>query len=370
MGAVHYHAGRFPPGELDWRALVPSIGPAVEAVARYDGMLAAIPNPDVLLAPLATREAVLSSRIEGTQATMDEVLGFEAGREATAPERRNDIQEVLNYRAAMRRAEKMLEELPLSQRIIREAHRVLLSGARGANAAPGEYRRTPNWIGPPGCTLEEARFVPVAADKLADAMSAWERFMHDDAPDRLVQLAILHAEFEALHPFLDGNGRMGRLLVPLFLWQHKIIARPVFYASAYFEANRNSYYDGLLAISRDNDWTGWCKFFLKAVRIQAEENLEKTKSILELYEDMMRRIPDVTRSRYAVKAVDWIFQRTVVSGVDFTTNAGIPASTARRILDVLSEKGILETALPGRGRRTAIFVFPELFDIVERSGSA
>ena len=370
MGAVHYHAGRFPPENLDWRALVPSIGPAVEAVARYDGMLAAIPNPDVLLAPLATREAVLSSRIEGTQATMDEVLGFEAGRDAAAPERRDDIQEVLNYRAAMRLAEKMLEDLPLSQRVIREAHRVLLSSARGANAAPGEYRRTPNWIGPPGCGPEDARFVPVEAHKLADAMSAWERFMHDDAPDRLVQLAILHAEFEALHPFLDGNGRMGRLLVPLFLWRHKIIARPVFYVSAYLEANRDSYYDGLLAVSRDNDWTGWCRFFLEAVRLQAEENLEKTKAIRDLYEDMMRRIPDITRSRYAVKAVDLIFQRTVVSGVAFTTEAGIPASTARRILDVLSEKGVLEAVVPGRGRRTAIFVFPELFDIVELGGAA
>lgn len=259
MGAVRYHAGCFPPEELDWRALVPLIGPAVEAVVRYDGMLAAIPNPDVLL---ATREAMLSSRIEGTRTTVEEALRFEARRETVAPERRDDAQEVLNYRAAMRRTEEMLEELPLSQRVVREAHRVLLAGARGANAAPGEYWRTPNWIGPPGCAPEDARFLPVEAHELAGAMSAWERFMHGEAPDRLVQMAILHAEFEALHPFLDGNGRVGRMLVPLFLWRSGLIARPVFYVSAYLEAHRGAYYDGLLAVSRDDDWTGWCRFFL------------------------------------------------------------------------------------------------------------
>ena len=165
MAAVHYHEGRFPPEErLDWPALIPLIGPAVAAVARYDGALAAIPNPRILLSPMTTREAVLSSRIEGTQATMGEVLEFEAGKEAESPERRADIHEVLNYRAAMREAERMLEELPICQRVVREAHRVLLSGVRGEGKSPGDYRRVPNWIGPPGYTVEEATFVPVGAD--------------------------------------------------------------------------------------------------------------------------------------------------------------------------------------------------------------
>ena len=238
MAAVHYHEGRFPPEErLDWPALIPLIGPAVAAVARYDGALAAIPNPRILLSPMTTQEAVLSSRIEGTQATMGEVLEFEAGKEAESPERRADIHEVLNYRAAMREAERMLEKLPICQRVVREAHRVLLSGVRGEGKAPGDYRRIANWIGPPGCTVEEATFVPVGADKLPAAMSAWERYANrDDAPDRLVQLAFLHTEFEALHPFLDGNGRLGRMLVPLFLWQCGLIGQPMFYVSAYFEA--------------------------------------------------------------------------------------------------------------------------------------
>ena len=151
MTPVHYQKGGFPPEErIDWPMLIPLLGPAAAAVARYDGLLAGIPNPHVLLSPLATREAVLSSRIEGTQATLGDVLGFEAGQEPESATRRLDIQEILNYRAALQRAEEMLGTLPLSQRVVREAHRVLLQGARGEGKAPGDYRRTPNWIGPPG----------------------------------------------------------------------------------------------------------------------------------------------------------------------------------------------------------------------------
>ena len=366
MSAVHYHAGRFPPDErLDWRALIPFIGPAAAAVARYDGMLAAAPSPDVLLAPLTTQEAVLSSRIEGTEATMGDVLGFEAGQEPESPARRDDIQEVLNYRSALRRAEELLAELPLSLRVVREAHVVLLRGVRGEGKTPGEFRRTPNWIGPPGCAIEQATFVPVGADRLPDAASAWERYMHRDTPDRLVQLAILHAEFEALHPFLDGNGRLGRMLVPLFLWQRGLIRAPRFYISAYFEARRDAYYDGLLAVSRDDDWTGWCRFFLEAVRAQAEENLTKAQAIIDLYDDMKRQVADLTRSRYAIHALDWIFQYPIFKSTHFVAHAGIPAKTARRLLNLLCEGGIVKTFIMGSGRRSAIFGYPAVLNVAE-----
>ena len=296
--AVQYHRGKFPPDRwLDWSRLIPLLGPTAAAIARYDGMLAAIPNPEVLLAPLTTQEAVLSSRIEGTQATIGEVLEFEAGRMPASLERREDIHEVLNYRAAMQQARTSLETLPLSQRVIREAHSVLLEGARGEGKAPGDYRRVPNWIGPPGCTLEDAKFVPMEAGGLPDAMSTWERYIHQDVPDRLVQLAVLHAEFEALHPFLDGNGRLGRMLVPLFMWQHGLIRAPMFYISAYFEARRDAYYDGLLAVSRDDDWTGWARFFLDALKEQAEDNLKKAKGILDLYENLKNRVMETLNSR-------------------------------------------------------------------------
>jgi len=365
MAPVRYHEGRFPPPPLDWPALIPLLGPAAAAVARYDGMLAAVPNPGVLLSPLTTQEAVLSSRIEGTQATMGEVLEFEAGKEAASPERREDIQEVLNYRAAMREAERLLATLPISQRVVREAHKVLLTGVRGQNKSPGEYRRIPNWIGPPGCVIETARFVPIGADKLPDAMSAWERYAHDEAPDRLVQLAILHAEFEALHPFLDGNGRLGRMLVPLFLWQNRLIRQPMFYISAYFEARRDAYYDGLLAVSRDDDWTGWCRFFLEAIRSQAEDNLTKAQGILALYDEMKRRVPEMTRSQYAIRALDWIFERPIFRTSDFVASAGIPTPTARRFLGVLQKGEVLLVLAPGSGRRAAVLVFPALLNIAE-----
>ncbi|WP_029733546.1 Fic family protein [Deferrisoma camini] len=365
MAAVRYHEGRFPPKSLDWPRLIPLLGPAAAAVARYDGMLAAIPNPDVLLSPLTTEEAVLSSRIEGTQATMGEVLEYEAGKEPVSPERREDIREILNYRAAMREAERLLQTLPLSQRVIREAHRVLLSGVRGQERSPGEYRRVPNWIGPPGCTVEEARFVPIDAAKLPEAMGAWERYAHEDAPDRLVQLAILHAEFEALHPFLDGNGRIGRMLIPLFLWQRGLIRKPRFYISAYFEARRDAYYDALLAVSRDDDWTGWCRFFLEAARVQAEDNLAKAEAILRLYEEMKRRIPRLTRSQYAIHALDWIFERPIFRSTDFVVAARIPEPTARRFLGVLRKEGVIEEIAQGRGRRPAILAFPALINIAE-----
>lgn len=365
MAPVRYHDGRFPPALLDWPALIPLLGPAAAAVARYDGMLAAVPNADLLLAPLTTQEAVLSSRIEGTEATMGEVLEFEAGRKAATPEKRNDIFEVLNYRDALGEAERLLGTLPLSQRVIREAHRVLLSGVRGQNKDPGEHRRIPKWIGPPGCAVEEARFVPVSAEKIPAAMSEWERYAHANAPDRLVQVAVLHAEFEALHPFLDGNGRIGRMLVPLFMWQAGLIHRPMFYISAYFEARRDEYYERLLAVSRDDDWTGWCRFFLRAARAQAEDNLAKVRAILDLYDEMKRRVPELTRSQYSIRAIDWIFAHPVFSSSDFMGDAGIPAPTARRFLSVLNESGILYTVVPSSGNRPALYAFPTLLSIAE-----
>lgn len=366
MPPVYYHEGKFPPEErLDWSKLIPLIGRTSAAVARYDGMLGATPDPDVLLAPLTTREAVLSSRIEGTQATMGEVLEYEAGREPESPARREDIHEVINYRSAMRQAEIMLKDLPLSLRVIREAHRVLMSGVRGEGKSPGEFRRVPNWIGPPGCTVDQATFVPIRADRLSEAMGAWERGIHRAAPDPLVQLAILHAEFEALHPFLDGNGRLGRMLVPLFLWHAGLIRAPRFYISAYFEARRDAYYDGLLAVSRDDDWTGWCRFFLEAVRVQAEENLDKAQGIIDLYGRMKQRVAELTRSQYAFRALDWIFAVPIFTSTHFVQGAGIPDPTARRFLVVLREGEILKLARPGRGRRASMFLFPALLNVAE-----
>jgi len=364
MAPVWYHEGRFPP-ELDWTSLVPHIGPASAAIARYDGILAAMPNPALLLSPLTTQEAVLSSRIEGTQATMGEVLEFEAGQAPATAERRDDIYEVLNYRKAMYAAAKALDELPLSGRVIREAHRQLLEGVRGQNKAPGEFRRTQVWIGPPGCTPETCHFMPVSPEKLPDAFGRWEQYLHAQQPDHLVQMAILHLEFEALHPFMDGNGRLGRMLIPLFLWQVGLISRPMFYISAYFEEHRDAYYDSLLAVSRDGDWEGWCRFFLQAVQVQAQDNLEKVQAILGLYGEMKSRVVEMTRSHYGVSALDFIFGRPIFRTSDFVAEAGIPEATARRLISVLQKESVLKAISPAKGRRAAVLAFPQLLNVAE-----
>ena len=364
---IQYHYGKFPPKNLDWSRLIHLIGPANAALARYDGKLSAIPNAGVLLSPLTTQEAVLSSKIEGTQATMGEVLEYEAAGDTDKlpSERKADINEILNYRRAMWDAVELLKDLPLCQRVIKAAHNSLLQGVRGQGKQPGEYRAIPNWIGPPGCPIEEARFVPVSADKLQEAMGLWETYIHDEAPDRLVQLAILHAEFEALHPFLDGNGRLGRMCVPLFMFNKGLINLPTFYISAFFEANRDEYYDKLLAVSRDDDWTGWCVFFLRAVTSQAKENLDKANQILKLYEDKKEKVVEVTHSQHAIHALDFIFSHPIFVASHFTGNGVIPKPTAIRILTILRNNDIITTLREASGRRPASYIFPELINIAE-----
>jgi Fic family protein len=364
---VAYHEGNFPPKDLDWGQLVPLIGPANAAVARYDGMLAAVPNAHILLTPLTTQEAVLSSRIEGTQATMGEVLEYEARGDSDEPSdsKEADIWEILNYRKAMHAATEMLKDLPLCQRIVLECHRILLNSVRGHGKSPGQYRKIPNWIGPKGCPIEKARFLPINAGKLPEAMSRWERFIHENAPDRLIQLSLLHAEFEALHPFLDGNGRLGRMLIPLFLYQVKIIQQPMFYISAYLESHREEYYDRLLAVSRDNDWSGWCAFFLQVVKIQAEENLAKVRAILNLYDRMKVRFAKLTHSQYAIHALDWVFERPIFKSSDFVRSSNIPKPTAQRILNLLKSEEILRELQSSSGRRAAILAYTELLNIAE-----
>jgi len=366
MSPVTYHSGQFPPNNIDWSELIPLLGPTAAAVARYDSMLRAIPNSNILITPLATHEAVLSSRIEGTIASMGEVLEFDAGQDTPPSTRQEDVQEILNYRRALYDAEQTLETVPLSQRVILEAHRTLLQGTRGQNKDPGSYRRISNWIGRPGCSIEEARYIPPSAVSIPNAMSDWEKYMHsDDVPDRLVQLAVLHAEFEAIHPFIDGNGRIGRMIIPLLLWRWEIIFQPRFYISSFLEANREQYYEGLLSVSRDGDWMRWITFFLNAVANQAEANFKQAESILELYDTLKQHLPDLTRSSYAMRALDWIFEYPIFLSSDFLNGSGVSTATSRRLIGVFREQKIIKQLRSGRGRRAEVFVFPDLLDIVD-----
>ncbi len=365
---VYYHNGEFPPdSRLEWSNLIPLLGPTAAEIARYDGILGAIPNPFLLLTPLKIQEAVLSSRIEGIQATVLEVLesGNDDGRAPTSSERQLDIQEVWNYINAMHKAEELLKKYPLSQRVIKESHSVLLQGIRGHGKSPGQYRRVPNWIGPPNCKMDEAKFVPIEAQKIDDAMSKWEKYIHQEHPDRLVQLAILHAEFESLYPFLDGNGRLGRMLIPLFLWQQGLIQKPVFNISSYFEADRDTYYDGLLLVSKDGNWTGWIKYFMEALRKQAEYNYQKAHDILGLYEKTREEVAQNVRSQYTTPALDWIFNCPVFSASSFKNNQDIPRASANRVLSAFEDLGILVKHKQARGSVPAVYVFPKLIEIIE-----
>jgi len=369
MPSVHYHYDKFPPvlSAGDLGSLFSLVGEARAALAEYAGLLKAIPNPDVLLSPLTHNEAVLSSRIEGTQVTLGEVLDYEAEGNLTdeSTPQKADIHEVLNYRAALKTAPDLLKKLPLSQRLIKTLHRTLMRGVRGRNKNPGEYRKVPNWIGPDGCSIEEARFIPCSADKLPAAMGIWEEYLHSREQDPLLQLALAHAEFEALHPFLDGNGRLGRMLIPLFLYEKGLLEYPNFYMSEYLERNRDEYYRRLLDVSRKNDWTGWCAFFFRGVTEQARTNGEKATAIFALYEQKKAWAQDALRSQHAIRALDWFFNKPIFKTTDFIETAGIPAPTARRLLRDVKEAGMLVELRPASGRTAAILKFPELLNIAE-----
>ncbi len=365
---VRYHLGKFPPTKLDSRALMPFVGRANAALGRYDGLLSAIPNASVLLSPLTTQEAVLSSKIEGTNVTMGEVLELAAGGEPanmTQP-KRDDVEEILNYRVALNVCAQELAERPISQHMVRQAHALLMQGVRGREKSPGSYRTDQNWIGAAGCSMEQAGFVPIAPEHLASGLQAWEAYMNGDTElDVLVQLAIVHVEFEALHPFNDGNGRLGRMLIPLFLYQRKLLNSPNFYMSAYLEAHRDAYLENLRAVSRDGAWTTWVVFFLQGVIEQASENERKAREILSLYGQVKERIVELTRSQHAMRALDFLFKNPIFAAPHFVSESQIPRPSALRILGVLKQSRMLHPLRQGRGRRAGIYAFRELLNVAE-----
>jgi len=350
---------------LDWRALLPLAGKGNAALARYDGMLQTLPNPAVLLSPITVNEAVLSSRIEGTQATLDEVLEFDAGLES-ADARRGDIEEISNYRVAVQVAEQELAERPLSLSLIKGVHQRLMQGVRGRDKEPGAFRQDQNWIGRPGDPIERARFVPPSPLILPHCLEAWERYLQSEDEDPIVQVAVAHAQFEILHPFKDGNGRIGRMLIPLLLHQRRALSRPMFYLSEYLEANRNEYYDRLLAITDDGDWQGWLNFFVTALVAQAENNLAKVKAVRDLYEEMRRRFVEVTHSQFAMAAVDAFFMRPIIPAPGFADLAGFNNRvTANNMLRQLWDAGLIARVREGGGRVASVYAMPQLINITE-----
>ncbi len=346
---------------LDYARLIRKVGPANAALARYDGLLQSVINPGVMLSPLTNREAVLSSKIEGTQATVDEVLEYEAGMEFEGT-KVADIQEIVNYRKALSLATEALADRPLTLSLIKSMHSVLMNSVRGADKAPGQFRVAQNWLGPEGCAIDQATFVPPSPLQLLDHLEAFEAYLSSDDLDALIQAAVVHAQFELLHPFKDGNGRIGRLLIPLFLYQKRVLATPMFYLSEYLESHREHYYARLRAISQDGDWTAWVEFFLDAVIQQASANTERVRGILGLYERMKGQITDLTQSKHALKVLDSLFNRPIFQASDFVARSDIPKQTASRLLGLLRTAGILSILRPAGGRHSAVLVFRELLN--------
>jgi Fic family protein len=349
-----------PLDKLNWTNLVAEISLANREIARYDGLLQSVPEPMVLLAPLRTKEAVLSSKIEGTQATLEEVFEFEAEQNGDETlSRVHDILEVLNYREALSYAVKEMKERPISINMIRRIHEILLEGVRGESKDRGNFRKIQNWIGKPGSKQEEARFVPPSPANLME-------YIHHEDVDPLVQLAIVHAQFEIIHPFLDGNGRIGRIIIPLFLYHHQIIHQPAFYLSAYFEEHRQEYYDSLKTITDTGDWSHWIKFFLKALITQSKENSNKVKEIMALYDEMKEKITKHTHSQFAIQTLDQLFCTPVFSSSKFFKATKIPKASASRILTTLAENDILKITRKGTGRKPSIYKFKKLMDVINR----
>lgn len=357
-----------PLNDLDYKLLLPLVGQANAELARYDGLLQGIPNPAVMLSPLTTQEAVLSSRIEGTQATVDEVLEHDAGL-LKEGDKFLDIQEINNYRKALFEARSYLSDYPIRLNFILSLHKILLDSVRGENKNPGEFRLDQNWIGPYGCTIQNATFVPPSPLQLQDYLYSWEKYLNSDDIDFLIQTAVMHAQFELLHPFNDGNGRIGRILIPLFLYQKRVLSQPMFYLSEYLESHRDEYYARLKAISADGDWNNWIVFFLRAVCSQAQDNSQRVVAIKKLYENMKQRVNELTRSQFSVHLLDAIFSKPIFRTTDIVqklhADFGIHKKTIPGLLRSLREGGILKELRPASGNRPAVLCFPELLNIAE-----
>ncbi len=359
-----YIPQKLPLDSLQWDKFIQLIGEASSELGRYDGILQGIVNPLLLLAPLTTQEAVLSSRIEGTEATLGEVLEYEALPKANGA-KKEDIQEVINYRQALLYAEDYLRTKPIGLNLIKEIHHRLLDSVRGRDKARGEFRKIQNFIGKHGAPIEQAIYVPPPPEVIMEYLDNFEKYVHYDERDRLVQLAIVHAQFEIIHPFLDGNGRVGRILIPLFLVEKNLLSTPTFYISAYLEANRDTYYERLNGISKNNDWESWISFFLTGVIEQARANGETAKAILALYDMMKREIADVTKSQYSIQVLDSLFELPIFSTTEFIERSSIPKASAMRILNALRREGIIEVMREGKGNQPAVMLFSKLLSIVE-----
>lgn len=364
--AVHYHYDQFPPGDLDYKSMVQELLGATDAIARYDQMLKTMHNSEILLAPMRNQEAVISSRMEGTISTMDEILQYEAdhGDEDSAnPKVRDEVIETFLYQRALRNAQDAMKDgYPLTPSLVKNIHQQLLSFGRGAGKSPGQFKKEQNYLA--DRSRKSILFVPISPEKLQDGLDELFRFIENDKQPVLIRTALAHVEFEALHPFKDGNGRIGRMLITLMMWQAGSISAPHFYISSFFEDHKDEYIDLMRNVSEKNDWEAWCRFFLKAVQQQAIKNLEVAEKIRMLYEDLKTEFSDLLASKWSVNTLDFVFTHPVFRNSRFTRTSGIPAASAARFTRLLLQRGLLRTIEEPSGRRSAMYSFEPLLRLV------
>ena len=341
-------------------SLVYCLDEASRAVATLSGVGEVISNPHLLIRPFVRREAVLSSKIEGTQASLSELFLFEASGERRPT---GDVAEVANYVRAFDHGMALLDKLPICTKLMNEIHMVLMRGVRGADKRPGELRTDQVWIGSPGTPIEEARFIPPPPLYVLDQLGDLERFVNDEIQmPPLIQCALMHYQFEAIHPYLDGTGRIGRLLITLFLCERKVLSIPLLYLSAYFERDRDKYYDRLFKVSETGDWGSWLEYFLEGVAEQAVDALLRTRSVRELKENYRRLLQERRESSNALRLVDELFARPYMTTPIATRLLGVTYAGARGILERLALAGIVEE-IPDRWPR--LYVARKLLELID-----
>ncbi|CAN5755613.1 Fic family protein [soil metagenome] len=359
-GYKAFHPDPLPP-EIQWTPrLIRALSEADTLLGKLAGEGRRLPNPHLLIRPFVQREAVYSSRIEGTQSTLGELLAADAG--AVVARSPADLREVGNYVAALEHGLARLKSLPLSLRLVCEIHAKLMDGVRGNSATPGDFRRSQNWIGGPGCTLAQASYVPPPHDDMMMHLSAWEKFLHEDSLPPLVQAALMHYQFEAIHPFLDGNGRVGRLLITLLLCARGVLPLPLLYLSAFFEATRREYYDHLRDVTERSAWEEWLQYFCNGVARQAEDALDRAERINTLLE-MWRAKAANESSSIPGKLIDLIGANPYLTPRSVEAKLGIAYNTAADGIKRLERHGILKKV--GDRKRDRVFCAQEILSILE-----
>lgn len=356
-----FHPDPLPPA-LTWSPqLASALADASMLVGNLAGEGKRLSNPHLLIRPFIRREAVLSSRIEGTLATLGELLAAEAG--AAVERSPDELREVANYVSALEYGIDRLKTLPLSLRLVRELHERLMTGVRGSHATPGQFRRSQNWIGKPGATLNQAFYVPPPPDALGEHLAKWELFLHDRTQPPLIHAALMHYQFEAIHPFLDGNGRVGRLLITLLLCEREVLPAPLLYLSAFFEATRADYYDGLRHVTARADWEGWVQYFLNGVARQSEDALSRARRINELLEKWRNKLAGQPGTRVALQLLGLLSANPFLTPRGAERNLGLAYNTVVRAIGQLRDQGIVINTT--EARRDRVFCAKLLLDILE-----